>query len=133
MHYRGFHIIQEYKEPSPGAWRAYEIDNPECICYGRTKWELLCEINDVFLDRQDKEIDRINNEALQNSVIFETMKRHFTLMMSAMDEFMSREENLDIDGATEYIEAAKFAESLGIKVRTKDVEEWIENDLNKLK
>lgn len=131
MEYRGFKIINEYKEPSPGAWRAYEIDNPECICYGRTKWELLCEINDVFLDRQDKEIDRINNEALKNSVIFETIKRHFTFMMSAMDEFMSREELRDTDTAEEYIEAAKFAETLGIKVRTKDVEEWIENELKK--
>jgi len=131
MEYRGFKIINEYKEKGPGAWRAYEIDNPECVCDGATLLDLHLSISDVIEERNDKQASKAIKEALAKSIQHEELKRHFTLMMSAMDEFMSKEELRDVDTAEEYVAAAKFAKTLGVTVRTRDVEQWIETELNK--
>lgn len=66
---------------------------------------------------------------LQNSLLFEDLKRHFTKIMQQYDVDINDmdESLLNEDIVREYLEAAKFSNTaFGTKYRTFHLEQWME-------
>lgn len=66
---------------------------------------------------------------LQNSIVFEDLKRHFGKIMQQYDVDINEqdESELNEDIVREYLEAAKFSNTtFGTKYRTFHLEQWLE-------
>lgn len=77
------------------------------------------------------EIARLNLEALQNSVIFEAIKKHWFFAMDSLEIFLETEANRDPDTVSEFLDAARFAATQGRRYPVESLTEWLENETNK--
>lgn len=111
--------------PSPGAYRAYFIDDPEHVVAASTCAEVVEEIEMAIEDR------KVRRE-LRKSVEIEETKKHFINLMKTMEVLLNDNVNLrNVDTVEEYIQAARHANTLGLNCATHELENWLYNELQK--
>lgn len=64
---------------------------------------------------------------LQNSIMFEGMKKHLEKTIGALAELLEREENRDVDTVEEFLEAVKFMNENGMKYKAVQLQIWLDD------
>lgn len=102
--------------PSPGAYLAYLIDDPEHVVAAPTCAEVIEEIEQAIEDRRVK-------AALKESVKLEGLNKHLYNMVLEHYGIFQNEGFASIEFAEEFVEAAK---ALGLNSEAGVAQEWID-------